>query len=270
MHDKPDSAEEPKDSPFFIAHTARARCDAGLFSLMGRTLRPLSALRAQLIEELLGYTPAEPGFEELEAISLICSDPRPRCWFPERDAVATIILGEKFAALDLAEQQRTWRLYWDACAGSQPPIRTVVGGSSAESGVPVHHYCVTAILREMHGISRAELWEEMPLAEMLWLFEGMREQRDGVTYIADDEAPHYDPTPESEAEDALAGKVLSAHFIAVAQARSLRDSDPDAGNAAWRAADAERDRLMALLAAGRLAADLTEIPAIVETEPAHV
>lgn len=250
------------DSAFFLAHTARARAEAGWFTLMGRKLRPLSALHAVLIAEQFGEDAGadDLDFPTLEALSLICSARLPVCDFENVDAGELAARIER-TPLSLDEERVRWRTYWAHQFGTRPRLVSFTNGSRAESNVPAELYVVTALLMGSNGqggFSSAgltgctwrELWEEIPVAELLWRFEAMREQRDGRSYIATEERP---PETEAErAETALAGKILARHFGAVALASGDRER--------IAAANAERDRLLALLESGRLADDLTELP----------
>lgn len=183
------------DSAFYRAHTARAVCGAGTFTLMGRRLLPLSCCHAALLEEI-GSPFVKGGVVELadvEVFSRVCSERMPRGDFGDLDAGA-------LRGRDLAQEVEVAKAFLAMCLESRPRRRQMLnGGEAVESGVPGWHYYVTGVLRKLHGVSRDELWYDWPVAEVLWLFDGIAEQESGLRLI--ENAEDLEPMPAmSEAE----------------------------------------------------------------------
>jgi len=195
---------------FFEAHTARARCEAGEFVLMGRTLRPLSALRLTLIETHLG--PAhlfDPDLElaDFDSISRLLSPRRPTGGIPSlawAQAAAEVALWEAEGFTPSA-QRDILDHYLLACYHSVPRLvpSNPISGERMDTKLPLPAFLVHSILSHHHGLTRAELWEDLPFSELCWIFEGMREQRDRKSYIAGDGGDGIHTPEECAAVDAI-------------------------------------------------------------------
>jgi hypothetical protein len=178
---------------FFEAHTARSRCDAGVFVLMGRALRPLSALRLTVVETLLGpHHLFDAGLDlaDFDILSRVLSEPHCTGIIPAVNAsqAAAEVAQWEAAGFTPAEQRAVLDAYLLACYTSAPRMveSNPITATRADTKLPLPAFLVSSILAHSHGLTRAELWEEVPFSELCWIFEGMREQRDGHSHIKGD------------------------------------------------------------------------------------
>lgn len=219
---------------FHEAHTARARCAAGGFVLMGQPLRALTARRLTILEALLGPVIYTDGLDlaDFAVIADVCASPDPTGVFRDRtDAEVDAELARWNAGgFTVENQSAVWCDYLDACYASRPPLKKLIGGQAADTQVPLFSYIIAAILAESSGYIRAELWDVLPVSELFWCYEAMREQRDGCSYIARDTSD--DPTPEHMAK---VDAIMAAHFAALENAKSAEQA---------AAADAARDKAL--------------------------
>lgn len=247
------------DSKFYRAQTARARCEAGQFVLMGRTLRVFSLAHYALLDELIGDSlwEAEPDSPTLDIISRICAVRRPG------DEIADVSTpaqreryGHSLMQFDLATEHAVWAAYMHLCFLSRPRTRHATAGKSLELRAPFALLLSTYILRHVHGIPRDELWHDWPVAAVFWEYESAREQIGEVSYFADSDEPDAEPTPEEIAAEekhaTLAKKIMDDFLPRIA----LAENEPAAS-----ALVAEQTRLLGLASIGALGDDLSELPA---------
>lgn len=249
------------DSRFYRAITARARCEAGQFVLMGRTLRVFTLAHFAVLEELIGddlYEPA-PDLATLDILSRVCEQRRPGCNLADLNSLDADALERYHHSLlqfHLAHEQARWSAYFDACYLSRPRTRSKVGGATLDLRAPFALIISTYLLRHLHGITRDELWHDWPLSEVLWQYESAKEQINEETTLAESDEPDPEPTPEEklaeEKHTALAAKIF-------ARADARHREHPDHNAPAHREIEAEKIRLLQLAASGKLDDDLNEI-----------
>ena len=245
------------DSKFLKSQTARSRCAAGQFVLMGRTLRAFSLAHLSVLDELIGADvwDSTPDAPTLDIISRVCTQREPGTILDpmtteERDRYAHSLM-----QFDIDAERVTWVAYMDLCALSRPRTRMRTDGSLLDLRAPYALLVVTYILRHMHGVTHDELLHDWPLAKVLWQYESLREQIGEVSYFADSDEPDPEPTPE-ETESQKRHDALAARILEQADSAHAKATTP----AEHQAADAEMSRLLALALEGRLTDDLTEIP----------
>ncbi len=249
------------DPRFFRAYTARASCEAGLFVLLGRPLRPFSAHHKMLLDSLDVALLAPDGEDldltTLEVVSLLCSQ---RC--PTGDLSA---LGQtEYLGLDLARENAVLLAWLTLCVASLPAKRNLIksqraGGGTWLSHLPHERYQISYILAHLHGYTRDELLYDYALAELAFEFAAAREIHEEESPIT----PMGEPVPPESTEEALErGRMEKfAQLILKREQEEIAELGPVKSTADYRAAlnavQARRHDRFALARRGRLAEDLT-------------
>lgn len=214
------------EARYIDALASSARCDAGEFRIAGRNLRPLSLAHSAILDSLdipLWKNGQPEDNAEFLTVALICSG-EGCAGMAEVIALGSMSeeargqrVSELIGNLDAEAALATWAEYFRTCYGSRPMLRKSESVSvGSKFNAPFEEFIVAYILRKSNGYTRNELFT-MPCALVFWIFEGIREQENEVSYIyteeqkaADDFASTKEEVEKQEKKNAIAAEIFAA------------------------------------------------------------
>lgn len=209
------------ESRHYDALFASALCASGAFVLCGKTLVPFS-FRHQLQLEALDCplwsdSTRKPDGTDYLLAAAICS---------QRDFLTAlpVITRDTLLTFDPELSVATWREYVRVCHVSHPRLWKPPGSGGGDLKAPFEEVVITYILRHAHGYTREQLWT-MCAAEVMWIFEAIREQlcdRSRIITDAEHAQMQADSAPAALAATAKRERIAGQIFRALGHNPKLR------------------------------------------------
>lgn len=230
---------------------------------MGRTLLPLSFAHFIVLDELIGadlYS-AEHDAATLDIISRVCAQRMPYLAVNGMDEDERARYAMSLMQFKAEEQMPVWQAYFDLCFHARPRVGSYEGGAAEDYRAPWPLIVTTFILRHTPAHSHEALWYDMPVSQALWIYEGVREQICGRSFLCLTD----EPEPELSAEEKMQEERHHARARKIlARCMAERVKIGKAGDRKERAKrlkelGEEQQRLLHLSAAEKLDDELQEI-----------